>query len=180
MDFCSTRPGEIHVWMTHDRPSRDRPSRDLLRAILQRYTAGALEFAHGPHGKPYLRDAPQLQFNLSHSGGVSLVAVALDVEVGVDVERLRPMPDCLAVAERFLAPEDAAALREAPAVEREREFFVRWTRAEAMWKARGIGLYGAGTALHGDWTVVPIDAGEEYAAAVAVERSGMVVGMRQL
>jgi 4'-phosphopantetheinyl transferase len=168
-------PGRIHVWL-----AGRLPSRDALRAILGRYTAGDLEFAHGPHGKPYLRDAPQLRFNLSHSGGVSLVAVALDVEVGVDIERLRPMPDCQAVAERFLAPEDAAALAETPAVEREREFFIRWTRSEAMWKARGIGLYGAGMALDGDWTVVPIDAGEEYAAAVAAERSGMAVEMRQV
>ena len=168
-------PGRIHVWL-----ARRLLSRDALRSILGRYTAGALEFAHGPHGKPYLRDAPQLQFNLSHSGAVSLVAVALDVEVGVDIERLRPMPDCQAVAERFLAPEDAAALAETPAVEREREFFTRWTRSEAMWKARGIGLYGAGTPLDGEWTVVPIDAGGEYAAAVAAERSGMAVEMRQV
>ena len=168
-------PGRIHVWL-----ARRLPSRDALRAILERYTAGDLEFAHGPHGKPYLRDAPQLQFNLSHSGGVSLVAVALDVEVGVDIERLRPMPDFLALAERFLAPGDAAALAETPAVGREREFFVRWTRTEAMLKARGVGLYGAGVALDGDWTVVPVDAGEEYAAAVAAERSGMVVAVQQL
>src|ERR1017187_9067484 len=164
--------GEIHVWA-----ARNLPSGAALRAILQRYTAGALEFAHGPHGKPYLRDAPQVQFNLSHSGGVTLVAVAIDVAVGVDIERLRPMPDCLAVAERFLTPEDASALAETPAVEREREFFVRWTRTEAMWKARGIGLYGAGMALDGEWSVLPIDAGDEYAAAVVAERSGMVVEM---
>jgi 4'-phosphopantetheinyl transferase len=167
--------GEIHVWLVPNMPSRA-----ALRAILECYTAGALEFAHGPHGKPYLRGAPQLQFNLSHSGAVSLVAVALDVEVGVDIERLRPMPDCLAVAGRFLTPGDASALAETPAVEREWEFFVRWTRTEAMWKARGIGLYGAGTALDGDWTVVPIDAGEEYAAAVAAERSGMVVTVQRI
>jgi 4'-phosphopantetheinyl transferase len=168
-------PGEIHVWRV-----QGLQSLAASRAVLRRYTSGALEFAHGPHGKPYLRDAPQLQFNLSHSGGVSLVAVALDVEVGVDIERLRPVPDCLAVAGRFLAPRDAAALAETPAVEREREFFARWTRAEAMWKARGIGLYGAGVALDGDWTVVPVEAGEEYAAAVAAERSGMTVEMQRL
>ena len=166
-------PGEIHVWL-----ARNLLPRAALRDVLERYTAGELEFAHGPHGKPYLPNAPRIRFNLSHSGGVSLVAVALDVEVGVDIERLRPMPDCLAVAERFFAPGDAAALAETPAVEREREFFVRWTRAEAMWKARGIGLYGAGAAPDGDWTVVPIDAGKEYAAAVAAERSGMAVEMR--
>jgi 4'-phosphopantetheinyl transferase len=175
MAQVNIHPGEIHVWL-----ARNQSSRAALRATLERYTADALEFAHGPHGKPYLRDAPQLQFNLSHSGGVSLVAVALDVEVGVDIERLRPMPDCLAVAGRFLAPGDAAALAETPRAEREREFFIRWTRTEAMWKARGMGLYGAGVALDGDWTVVPIDAGEEYAAAVAAERSGMAVEMRQI
>jgi hypothetical protein len=88
------------------------------------------------------------------------------------------MPDCLAVAGRFLAPEDAAILAETPTVEREREFLIRWTRTEAMWKARGIGLYGADAALDGEWTVMEIDAGEEYAAAVAAERSGMRVVMR--
>ena len=168
-------PGEIHVWL-----ARRLLSRGALRAILQRYSAVTLEFAHGPHGKPYLPDAPHLRFNLSHSGELLLVAVALDVEVGVDVERLRPMPDCLSLAQRFLAPEDAAALAGTPAPEREREFFVRWTRAEAMWKSRGGGLYGAGVSLDGDWTVVPVDAGDEYAAAVAAERSGMAVAVQQL
>jgi len=175
MGQVNIHPGEIHVWL-----ARHLPSRAALRATLERYTAGDLEFVHGPHGKPYLRRGPQIQFNLSHSGGVSLVAVALDVEVGVDVERLRPMPDYLAVAECAFAPRNAAALAEAPAAEREREFFVRWTRTEAMLKARGIGLYGAGAALDGDWTVLPVDAGEEYAAAVAFERSGMAVTMRRL
>ena len=159
---------------------RSLPSGDVLRAVLRRYTDGAIEFVHGPHGKPYLRSEPQLQFNLSHSGGASLVAVALNVEVGVDIERLSPIPDCLELAARFLPPADAAALAETPAPRREREFFARWTRTEAMLKARGIGLSGAGTALGGDWTVLPIDAGEEYAAAVAAESSGMTVEMREV
>jgi hypothetical protein len=38
-----------------------------------------------------------------------------------------------------------------------------------------VGLYGAGAELGGEWTVEPIDAGEGFAAAVAVERPGMRV-----
>ena len=138
-----------------------------LRAILQRYTAAPLEFAAAEHGKPYLPHAPELKFNLAHSHDTALVAVALEVEVGVDVERLRPMPDCVAVAERFFPPADAAALADFPAAQREREFFRLWTRIEAMLKARGIGLYGAGAALDEEWTLQEIDAGDNFAAAVA-------------
>jgi hypothetical protein len=75
--------------------------------------------------------------------------VALGVDVGVDIERLRPLPEC--------------------------DFFRRRTRIEAKLKARGVGLYGAGAELGGDWTVEPIEAGAGFAAAVAVERAGMRV-----
>ena len=167
-------PAEIHVWL-----ARGINSRAALAAVLGRYTESELQFDRGPHGKPCLLSAPEIRFNLSHSSGVLLVAVTLDVEIGVDIERFRPLPDCLGVAGRFFPPDDAAALAAVPAAEREREFFTMWTRTEAKLKARGVGLYGAGEALDGEWTVAAIDAGDQYAAAVAAERSGMTVTLRQ-
>ena len=83
------------------------------------------------------------------------------------------MRECLAIAERFFPPAEAAALTECPADEREARFFHLWTRIEAKLKARGIGLYGAGTDPDGEWTVLPIDAGPDYAAALAACRSGI-------
>jgi 4'-phosphopantetheinyl transferase len=151
-------------------------SHAALRAILRRYTtAPDLDFALAEHGKPYLPGVPELKFNLSHSHQLALVAVAREMEVGVDVEWLRPLPECLAIAQRFFPPADAAALAEAPADRREHEFFRRWTRIEAMLKARGVGLYGAGVEPAGDWTVLPVDVGEEYTAAVAATREGVTV-----
>jgi len=138
-----------------------------LRAILQTYTGAPLDFGVAEHGKPYLPAEPELEFNLSHSHEMALVAVSRDVAIGVDVERLRPMQECMAIAERFFPPVDAAALGDVPPAAREGEFFRRWTRIEAKLKARGIGLYGAGAELDGDWTVLPIDVGPDYAASVA-------------
>ena len=95
------------------------------------------------------------------------MAVSEDVEVGVDIERIRSMSDVARIAERFLPPGDAEVLAVTPMPDREREFFRRWTRFEALWKAAGLGLYGAGKTPDGDWHVADIDAGEGYSAAVA-------------
>jgi 4'-phosphopantetheinyl transferase len=104
---------------------------------------------------------------------MALVGVALEVGVGVDIEFLRPIPEHAAIAERFFPPRDAQALAATPAAEREGDFFRRWTRIEAMLKARGIGLYGAGAELEGAWTVCEIDAGDGFAAAAAAAGEGM-------
>lgn len=193
--------GEVHVWRValdagagpeaalssaelahadrlrgHLARERYLASHRALRAILAAVTGGPLEFAASDHGKPYLPAAPRVRFNLSHSHGLALVAAALDVEVGVDVEHLRPMPDCAAIAARFFPPSEAAALQATPADARESEFFRRWTRIEAALKAQGIGLHGAGVELPDDMTVENVEAGESYAAAVAAaSRSARVV-----
>jgi 4'-phosphopantetheinyl transferase len=157
-------------------------SHAALRAILRTYTGATLDFAEGEHGKPWLPTAPQLKFNLSHSHNLALVAVLWGVEngieIGVDVERLRPMDDCMAIAERFFPPNEAAALAEVPRAAREPEFFRRWTRIEAKLKARGIGLYGAGAELDGDWSVLPIDVGHDYTASVAASCLGLTLRLR--
>ena len=151
-----------------------------LRVILSHATGVPLDFAENEKGKPYLPGAPEVKFNLSRSHGMALVAVALDVDVGVDVERLRPIAEYQAIAERFFPPSQAAAFAETPAVARELDFFRRWTQIEAMLKARGVGLYGAGAELDGDWTVSPVGGFEDYAAAVAATRGGMRVVVEDL
>ncbi len=158
-------------------PLRQRYLRShaALRAILQTYTEVPLDFALAEHGKPYLPAVPELKFNLSHSHEMALVAVARDIEIGVDVERFRPLPECLAIAERFFPPSDAAALAEVPPDTREADFFRRWTGIEAQLKARGIGLYGAGAELDGEWTVLPVDVGPEYTACVAAGCGGITL-----
>jgi 4'-phosphopantetheinyl transferase len=142
-------------------------SHGALRAILGRLTDVRLDFALAEAGKPYLPAAPGLKFNLSHSHGMALIGVALEIEIGVDVEWIRPLPDYETLADRFFPASEAAGLTD------ERDFFRRWTRIEAALKARGVGLYAAGTELSGPWTIEHIDAGPEHAAAVALPQEGV-------
>jgi 4'-phosphopantetheinyl transferase len=144
-------------------------SHAALRAILGTLTDARLDFAVAEGGKPYLPNVPHLKFNLSHSRGMALVGAVLDIEIGVDVEFLRPLSDYPAMAERFFPPSEAVGIVD------EHDFFRRWTRVEAVLKARGIGIYGAGTEPAGDWTIVEIDAGPAHAAAVALPRAGVQI-----
>jgi 4'-phosphopantetheinyl transferase len=126
-----------------------------------------LDFALAEYGKPYLPAVPDLCFNLSHSHEVALIAVAWNVEVGVDVEYFRPLSDCLAISERFFPPSEAAALLDVPPEHLEEEFLRRWTRIEAVLKARGIGLYGAGVDPEGEWSILTVEVGPGYCGSVA-------------
>jgi 4'-phosphopantetheinyl transferase len=173
---------ESHAERFHSGAARERYllAHRALRAILGRATGVPLDFAATEKGKPYLPGAPQLKFSLSRSHGMALIALALDVDVGVDVERLRHIAEYGAIAERFFPPSEAAAFADTPPAGRERDFFRRWTRVEAMLKARGVGLYGAGAELDGEWTVREIEACEGYAGAVAASAGGMRVVVEDL
>src|SRR5690606_17886926 len=64
-----------------------------LRLLLERSLGSAWrgrEFARGIGVRPHLRGAP-IAFSLSHVAGLALIALAPGGDVGVDVERLRPV-----------------------------------------------------------------------------------------
>ena len=191
MSHLILKPYEIHVWricLDHgDVPpptpgesaralrlaspvcqSRYLRAHGALRAILGRYTTARLDFALHEKGKPYLCHAPEVQFNYSHSSDRALVAVTLDHPVGVDIEHVRPLAEHVAIAERFFPPSDRQPGDQ-------EDFFRRWTRYEAVLKAQGVGLYGAGVELEGEWSVHELDAGPGFAAAVAAPGNGFSV-----
>jgi 4'-phosphopantetheinyl transferase len=120
--------------------------RGALRTLLGAYLEVRPEdvrFSYGPRGKPFLApplDAGRLFFNLSNSNELALVGFLRGVEIGVDVEHLRPMPDCEQIAERFFSESERAVLRGIPRPVKEEAFFNCWTRKEAYLKAVGEGL----------------------------------------
>lgn len=122
-------------------------TRGALRLLLGRYLGIAPEqilVQQGPKGKPSLAtpDAalPAFQFNVSHSGELALFAFTLGCEIGIDIERIRPLTDLALVANRFFCREESEELLSLPAGEREEAFYLCWTRKEAYVKAVGDGL----------------------------------------
>lgn len=172
--------GEVHVWRVALRATGGRAAaRQALREILGAYLGvgpAAVELTVGENGKPGLAAAtPPLSFNLSHSGGVALVAVAAGgVEIGVDVERLRPRRDLVRLAARWLPEGDAAAVASASDGDRERVFYAAWTRHEARAKCTGAGLSGPPPGPEIVARELPIDPGHAAAIAFDVGATGGV------
>lgn len=115
----------------------------ILRFLLGRYLKidpAKIQFSFNSKGKPAATEGNGLKFNMSHSGGLTVIALAMECEIGVDVEKIRPLSDMLRIAERYFCQEEAAELRSLPSDERENGFFCCWTRKEAYIKAIGAGL----------------------------------------
>jgi 4'-phosphopantetheinyl transferase len=102
--------------------------------------AASLRFDYGPVGKPALAGEDRLRFNLSHSDRYALLAMADGLDLGVDIECVRPLSDMDALAERVFSSAERAALAAVPVDRRVEAFFAGWTRKEAYIKARGEGI----------------------------------------
>lgn len=117
--------------------------RGILRSLLGRYLQTepkALQFSYGERGKPALSTSDRLQFNLAHSQGLALYAVAYDRSVGVDLEHIRVLSDLEALTRRFFSPSEHAAICALPPKHQSEAFFRYWTCKEAYLKATGEGL----------------------------------------
>lgn len=174
-------------------------SHSALRGILSHYldkSAGQIRLATDAQGKPYLACracAPPIRFSLSHSDELALCAVTEGREVGVDIERIRPVSAWREVAARYFSQREREALCALPP-DRILEAFLRvWTYKEAYSKALGQGVSrlwtqfsvpltaGVEAALpsaeskaeeRGQFTLCPLEPGSGYVAAVAAQGAG--------
>jgi len=123
--------------------------RAALRTLLAARLGGAprdLRFDYGPSGKPSLAGGGgAVRFNVSHTDRYALIAITPGAELGVDIERIRPLRDMDLVAERVFSVGERETLGRVPHEFKAEAFFAGWTRKEAYIKARGegIGLLGA-------------------------------------
>lgn len=222
MSSFDLRPGQAHLWRfdLHRVPaewsarllSRDEGARAtrfrfdvhrrrfvagraVVRTILGRYMArepSRLEFRYGPQGKPALRSTSNVAFNLSHSDALALLVVASVDPLGVDVERIRFIPEMQAIARRMFSDPEASEVLAASNPLRTLKFFRCWTRKEAVVKALGGGLsidladFGVSLgpqprvlSIHGDareaneWTMTEVEPAPGYVAAVAIRSASI-------
>jgi 4'-phosphopantetheinyl transferase len=117
-------------------------SRGLRRKVLAGILGcegGDLVIAEDAETKPRLRDGRGWDFNLSHAGDYVALVVGRG-EVGVDLERLRPVREMAALVERYFHSDEARAWRAWSEAKRESAFFILWSAREAAMKCLGLGL----------------------------------------
>ena len=121
-------------------------ARALLRTTLSCYAdvePAHWRFETNQYGRPHIA-APEigrdLRFNLSHTDGLVVLAIAEGCEVGIDVESLDRRLDTADIAPTVFEASELAAFRAAPEHQRRDLFFAFWTLKEAYIKARGMGL----------------------------------------
>jgi 4'-phosphopantetheinyl transferase len=119
-------------------------ARRLVRVVLGTrlgVAPEALRFGRGTHGKPCLVDPDvPLQFNLSHSGPLALLAVSVGLPVGIDIERVNPALDWMPLSRELFAGAEHRRIVELAPPDRLEAFFACWVRKEAVLKALGLGL----------------------------------------
>ncbi len=100
-------------------------SHGVLRRLLgERLGIGPSEvgFETLPRGKPFVPNS-HWHFSLSHSGDLMAVALARSLQLGVDVEQMRPMDDYNLIAERYFAGDERRQLQALPDAQRQEGFF---------------------------------------------------------
>ena len=184
-------PADQHVFLV---------ARALVRTTLSQYAdvePEAWTFQAGPYGRPEIAGpagVPPLRFSLSHTTGLVAIAVALQVDVGIDVEgieRWRPRAENerasgLDIARRYFAPSEADDLETLPPERQGRAFLEYWTLKEAYIKATGLGLsvpltsfafeltdppairFDAGPGDSSEWHFLRLDLSPRHVSALAV------------
>jgi 4'-phosphopantetheinyl transferase len=172
---------EIHVWLIaadrrDDALHADGPRMSGLLAAYLGCAPDSVRLTLGEHGKPFL-DGPfpassrAFDFNVSHSGGALLVAIARGQELGVDIETQRRRRPVLDLARRFFAADEASALASLDETRRQIAFLRLWSCKEAIVKALGIGIgFGLARVQFGiDPAGEPVELSVIHASAGSVE-----------
>ena len=117
-------------------------ARAMMRLIIAHYLnlqAKEIEFSYNSHGKPDIVNEPSLQFNLSHSGDLALLAIGNQFPLGIDLEFFSARP-YEGIGEHIFSTKENKELQELSNMLKPLAFFHLWAQKEALIKACGLGL----------------------------------------
>jgi 4'-phosphopantetheinyl transferase len=165
--------------------------RGTLRTVLGMHlhiSPAQVPIMRGRRGRPVLAGETGVDFNVTHTGEVMLIAIAHGVIAGVDVERAARQVNVAGIARRCLSPSERNALATMDADEARLHVLRLWTCKEAMSKATGDGLAAPFRALDvalapgpllrqgpspytpGDWQLHALEVPTGYLATLALWR----------
>ena len=122
-------------------------------------------FEKNEHGKPILKDHPDIHFNISHCKNGIAVAVS-DKPIGIDIESYREVSDSLL---RYTMNEEEQRIIQT-SDDPIRTFTEYWTKKEAVFKLRGTGITkGLHELLNGNELVETfINTDKRYVYSIAI------------
>lgn len=100
----------------------------------------SIKLARGEFGKPYLLNAPQCQFNLSHSKDKMVIAVGFDIDIGIDIEIIKWRRNLEGLVKKCFSPIEQQYWHSLTEDEKITRFYEFWTRKEALVKGIGRGI----------------------------------------
>ena len=117
-------------------------ARAMMRTILAQYLHDkpeCLDFAYNKQGKPMIAHKSQIEFNLTHSGELALLAVGQTWPMGIDLEffSARPYEN---IGKYLFSPTELNELSRQADNIKPLVFFQIWSQKEAFIKACGLGL----------------------------------------
>jgi len=143
-ELLSLLPGELRESMLRYRIvnvlQRSLLGELMTRRILAdklKNTIDSFNFLKSEKGKPYLEENP-VYFNISHSGEWVVAAFCNSFEVGIDIEKIKPVN--FEIAERFFSESEKRELFSKSGDEKLKYFFDLWTMKESYLKLLGKGL----------------------------------------
>ena len=121
-------------------------SHGFLHTVLNYYVdtpANEIAFKLGEQGKPSIIDEQNpdnIQFNLSHSGNLAILAICKNHQLGADIEHTDRKADWAGIARRFFTENEQQDFFQLDESKQEDAFYKVWTRKEAHMKTTGKGL----------------------------------------
>jgi 4'-phosphopantetheinyl transferase len=161
-------------------------ARASLRTILASYIhqdPQDLQFVYTNHEKPFLKDTPDLQFNLSHSDDLAIYAITKDQALGIDIEKIKDEYH-QGIVQRFFSANEQRAIEELSDELKPHAFYQIWAKKEAIVKTIGKGLnlplssFSVSLAPHSEsieldgyssLQLFPLQLHDEYASAVCCQ-----------
>jgi len=119
-------------------------TRVLLRTMLN--TPGYIDCPSDENGKPYLANFPQ-RISLTHSFDYAAVMLSDNVEVGIDLELVKPK--IVRIAEKFMKAGELAAIGR----DHIEKLYACWCAKEAVYKLQG----NKGVSFKDNMTIQPFD-----------------------
>lgn len=170
----------------------------LCRGLLRKTLSNFLEinpqtiiFNYNEYGKPFLDPTlgSKIEFNLSHSGDMMILAISENGRIGIDIERVRTSPEFIEIARQFFSNAEYLQLSQFDSVKQSEWFLKLWTIREAFVKCIGVGLqfplekinlqdlfeekklntFVVNEDIKDSWTFLHLNLGNDYVATVVPE-----------